>query len=339
MVSDLPLVRVCVPTYNASATVLETMRSLLAQTYPNISLCVSDNASTDNTVALLENLQDARVEVARLPENIGAEGNFTHCIQLAAGKYTAIFHADDVYEPEMLSKQVAYLEAHPEVGAVFTQATMIDEQGQALGRLGAPPTGESGVVHFDFLRLLQTMLLHHNFLVCPSVLVRTEIYRQHIVHWGNAAFRSSSDVDMWLRLAQYGPIAVLDEALMRYRISPAQFSERVRNRTERADFFLVMDDYLARPEVRAQLSEVDLRHYQWLLQHENVACAMNLFAAERFAEARVRLRGSLGWETWRAAWHTRRGKVVLATALLLRVLWASPRTAHWLKFLKSLAWR
>lgn len=336
---ERPLVCICVPTYNAAATVREMLMSVLAQTYPNFVVHVSDNASTDDTIKVIEALADPRIIVHRNETNIGGEGNFNRCIELAEGKYTAIFHADDLYEPEMVEKQVAFLDAHSDAGAVFTQATTIDAQGKALGRIGQSPDGQTGVAYFDFRHLLQTLLLHHNFLVCPSVLVRTKIYQQHIVAWGSAAYRSSSDIDTWLRLAQYQPIALLDEPLMRYRISPAQFSERIRSRTERTDFFLVMDDYLSRPAVRALLDEADLRHYQWLLRHENVACGMNLFAAERFAEARQRLRDTLNWDAVHAARHTRRGKVTLAAALLLRLLWGSPSTARVVKILKNLVWR
>jgi glycosyltransferase involved in cell wall biosynthesis len=338
----MPLVCICIPTYNAEGTVRETLESILNQTYRNLVVHISDNASTDETLGIIESIGDERVTIHRNEVNCGGEGNFTRCIQLGTGKYTAIFHADDIYEPDMLAKQVAFLESNPEIGAVFTEATMINERGIAIGATGGIPGKRTGQVRLSFRELLQTMLLYHNFLVCPSVMVRTPIYRDHIKEWGGQLFRSASDVDIWLRLAQQQPIAVLDERLMRYRISDTQGSHRNRVRTERLDFFLVMDNYLARPEVRDLLTADDYRHYAWLERHERVARAMILFGLGRAADARDLIRGVLSWDAVRAAWCTRRGFVTLAGFALLRVLTpfgASGKAMALVRSAKNISWR
>lgn len=342
MSNELPLVCICVPTYNVAVTVRETLASVLAQTYPNLVVHVSDNASIDETLKVVGAIPDARIHVHRQSENIGAEGNFTKCIQLASGKYTAIFHADDVYDPDIVAKQVAFLEAAPDVGAVFTGARTIDENGVLLGAIGRAPDASGSVVRYNFRELLQTMLLHHNFLICPSVMVRTEIYKKDIREWGSSLFRSSSDIDTWLRLASKTPIAVLNEPLMSYRISGAQFSNSIRNRTERADFFLVMDNYLTRPDVISLLTKDDLRHYDWLLRHENVARALNLFVLGKSIEAKELLRGFFSRDTLRAAMHSRRGLVTLAGGCLLRILTffgMENRSAAVIKSIKKIAWK
>lgn len=342
MSNELPLVCICVPTYNVEVTVREALESILTQTYSNLVVHVSDNSSTDETLRVVESIPDARIHVHRQIENIGAEGNFTKCIQLATGKYTAIFHADDVYDSAMLAKQVAFLEANPDVGAVFTGARTIDENGVLLGAIGRAPGVSGSVVRYNFRELLQTMLLHHNFLICPSVMVRTEIYKEDIREWGSSLFRSSSDIDTWLRLASKTPIAVLNEPLMSYRISSAQFSNSIRNRTERADFFLVMDNYLARPNVISLLTKDDLRHYGWLERHECVARALNLFVLGRSIEAKELLRGFFSRDTFSAAIHSRRGLVTLAGGSLLRFLMflgMENRSASVIKSIKKIAWK
>lgn len=342
MSNEPPLVCICVPTYNSANTVRETLASILAQTYPNLIVHVSDNASVDDTLKIIESIADGRVRIHRQEKNIGAEGNFNRCIQLAEGKYTAIFHADDIYEPEMVAKQVAFLEANPGVGAVFTEAATIDEQGVPLGAIGRAPDSEGYVTYFGFHKLLQSMLLHHNFLVCPSVMVRTEIYKDEIREWGSSLFRSSSDIDTWLRLARKQPIAVLGERLMRYRISRAQFSDAIRNRTERADFFLVMDHYLDRPEVRSFITKDDLRHYGWLERHERVSRALNLFVLGRLSEANDLLKGLFCWDSIYAAIISRRGVVTLAGGVLLRILMPfgpSKKAVAIVKAIKNNSWR
>lgn len=337
-----PLVCICVPTYNASTTVAETLESILAQTYETIIVHVSDNASTDDTLQVVESIVDSRLFVHRNRENVGGEGNFTRCIGLASGKYTAIFHADDIYEPNIIAKQVAYLEANSAIGAVFTEAVTINEDGRPFGVIGAAPSNDGGVVRFDFPKLLKTMLLQHNFLVCPSVLVRTSIYRNEIKVWGSSLFGSASDVDTWLRIASLQPIAVLNEPLMRYRISREQYSHMNRQRTERADFFSVMDFYLARPEVRSFLTTDDLRHYGWLQRHERVARAMNLYALGRVSEAKDLLKAVFCWDSILSAMRSRRGFVTLTGGTLLSLVsvFGSSRIGTIVAtYMRNISWR
>jgi glycosyltransferase involved in cell wall biosynthesis len=339
---ELPLVCVCVPTYNAASTVGETLKSILEQTYTNLVVHVSDNASTDETLKVVEAIADERISIHIQNENIGGEGNFTKCIQMATGKYTVIFHADDIYEPTMLAKQVDFLEKNPDVGAVFTGARTIDENGKFLGTIGRAPGQMKDVVKLDFKELMRMMLLHHNFLVCPSVMVRTEIYRNEIREWGGSSFLSASDIDMWLQLASKRPIAILGQQLMRYRISSAQFSESIRNRTERTDFFLVLDSYLARPEVLNFITTDDLRHYGWLERHEKVARALNLFVLGRSDEVKGLLSGLFCWDAVYAAIMSRRGLVTLAAGGVLRIILifgSNERIVNFIKKMRRNSWR
>lgn len=337
-----PLICICIPTYNAEETIRETLDSILAQSYSNIVVYISDNASTDDTLKAVESVADSRITIHRHDVNVGGEGNFTRCVKLATGKYTAIFHADDIYEPDMIAKQVMFLENNSDVGAVFTEAVTINEQGVPFGVIGGVPGSNGGVTRIGFRELLQTMMLHHNFLVCPSVMVRTEIYRDEIKEWGGSLFKSAGDVDTWLRLASKQTIAVLDEKLMRYRISSSQFSHMNRSRTERADFFLVMDNYLARPDVISLLTKDDFRHYGWLGRHECVARALNLFVLGRSIEAKELLRGFFSADTFRAAIHNRRGLVTLAGGcllLLLMVFGIKNQSAIIIKSIKKISWK
>ena len=318
-----PLVCICIPTYNAASTLRETLASILAQTHSDFVLKVCDNASTDDTVSIAESFGDHRISVHTNAANEGAEANFTRCIELAEGRYTAIFHADDVYERTMVERQVAFLESHADIGAVFTRAATIDEHGVVFGSLGGVPgavAGPSATTRLNFETLLKAMLLHHNFLVCPSAMVRTALYQERISVWGGRGFRSAADVDVWLRLASEQDIAIIDEPLMRYRISAAQYSHLNRNRTERADFFLVTDHHVRAPAVRALLSSDDLRHLRWLERHDRVARAMNLYGAGEIDAARALLRGSWQADTLAAAVSNRRGLVTLAAIVLLRML-------------------
>jgi glycosyltransferase involved in cell wall biosynthesis len=315
--NDSPLVCICIPTYNAASTVRETLASILAQSYPNLVVHVSDNASSDDTVKVIESIADPLITIHRHDVNVGGEGNFNRCIQLAAGKYTAIFHADDLYEPDMVAKQVAFLEANPEAGAVFTEASVIDEDGRVTGSLSLPRSMVSADHLYDFKTLFKAVLQYSNFFVCPSVMARTGVYQRDIQSWRGEAFRTSADLDVWFRIARQHAIGILPERLMRYRISVHQHSEKLRTRTLRSDFFLVIDHYLAQKEAQEFLSPVDWLHFYRLERTDRIVRAVNLYLSGHEQEARVLCADIFSADAFRAAFADRRGTITLAVGLLL----------------------
>lgn len=320
MSNELPLVCICIPTYNAAATIRETLESILAQTYPNLAIHVSDNASTDETLKIIESFADSRVIIHGHTENVGGEGNFNRCIQYAEGKYTAIFHADDLYEPEMVEKQVAFLEGHPEAGAVFTEANLIDEMGSRFGAICLPSSVASPNGLYDFETMFKAVLRHSNFFICPSVMVRTQIYQQEIKYWRGVLFKSSADLDLWLRILQSHPIGYLTERLMRYRISSNQFSACVRQGTGRADFFLVIDYYLAQEPVRALLDATDFNNYRLLDRRDRVMRATNLFITGDPKQANVLVHDVISLNALKAATKSKRGMFVLLVGVYVKLL-------------------
>jgi glycosyltransferase involved in cell wall biosynthesis len=317
---NFPLVCICVPTYNAASTVRETLESILAQTYLNLVVHVSDNASTDDTLKVIESIADSRVTIHQHDVNVGGEGNFNRCIQFAKGKYTAIFHADDVYEPEMVAKQVAFLEGNSTVGAVFTAARIIGSTGIVSKVIGRIDASSRGNFVCDFLILFKTILKNGNFIVCPSAMVRTDIYKNEIQRWRGDMFRSSSDLDVWLRVAESHSIALLGEPLMRYRVDSNQFSNRVRLRTERADFFLVMDYYLGLQNMQQFLTEADQRNYRLLVNNDKVWRAINQFVMGNVSEARLLLRAGLNIDAVVASLSSRRDLLTLLVSLFVQLM-------------------
>ena len=317
--SALPLVCVCVPTYNAANTILETIKSILSQTYPNLIVHISDNASTDATLSVIESIVDSRIKIYRGAENIGS-GNVMRCIDSAKGKYTAIFHADDVYEPSMVAKQVEFLEANADVGAVFTEASLINQMSKVVGEILIPQDIKSMNGIYNFPAVLKAVLRHSNFLVCPSAMVRTEIYQLDVKCWREDLFKSSADLDMWLRILKKYSIGCLPEKLMRYRISDHQFSAQVRLSTSRADFFLVADHYLKKSWVKALLSSIDWQNYRWLERRDRVMRAANLVIADQSRQAMLLLHDICSLDVLKAALKTKRGFFVLLLGLYLRIL-------------------
>jgi glycosyltransferase involved in cell wall biosynthesis len=287
-----PLVSICIPTYNSGATLGETLASVMGQSYPRLEILVVDNASTDNTIEVASRYDDPRIRIHRNTENVGAEGNFNRCIEMASGAYTAIYHADDLYTVQMVAEQVDFLERHPEVGGVLTEAVVIDGHGRKKGAISFPAgLGRKGAAYVGFPELFSALLRHSNFLICPSAMVRTAVYKNDIKGWRGELFGSSSDLDIWLRIARQSRLGLLPAKLMKYRVSDAQYSAKVRYQTERADFFRVIDHYLEQDDVRAMVTRADIDNYQKLVHRDIVMRAANLFLMGDFSRADALLNG------------------------------------------------
>lgn len=317
---ELPLVCICIPTYNAEATIGVTLRSILAQTYSNLTVLVVDNHSTDGTVGVVGSFDDARIALHRNPANVGAEGNFNRCIELAKGKYTAIYHADDIYEPEMVAAQVDFLESHLQARAVFTESVLIDQSGRFIGEIRQPASlVASGPLHY-FSEMFKAVLEHSNFLICPSVMALTSVYQSDIKVWRGDLFGSSADLDVWLRMLQRGPVGILPRRLMRYRISQRQFSANVRIDTNRSAFFSVVDFYLAEEGVQKMLTSVDMLNYERLERRDRVMRAANAMIGKQVDLARNLCPNIFTLKALRAALQTRRGLAVFLLALYMKLL-------------------
>src|SRR5690242_4329841 len=112
-----PLVSVCVPARDHAPFVGEALASALGQD-ADLEVLVGDDASSDGTAAVVASLGDPRVRLLRHPRRLGVAANRDRLRAAARGRYVAWLDADDAYEPGGLMRQLAVLEAHPEVGLV-----------------------------------------------------------------------------------------------------------------------------------------------------------------------------------------------------------------------------
>jgi glycosyltransferase involved in cell wall biosynthesis len=244
-----PLVCICIPTFNAAETLAETISSILSQLYQGFILHIVDNASTDRTLEIADQFAalDKRVHVHRHQVNVGAEGNFTRCLQMMEGEFGAIFHADDVYHPGMLQSAVADLVSHPKVGVVFCESLDIGPSGSVIGSRLAPIAGRrSGSLSIlNGQAVLSLVCKYGNIFICPSAVVRSAILRDEIREWDGARFKTSADLDVWLRIAQRHQVGIRHLSLMSYRVSAASHSFGLaRVRTAEHDIFLVLDHWV-----------------------------------------------------------------------------------------------
>lgn len=318
-------VSICIPAYNASRTIADTLESIVAQSYRDLLIVVVDNASTDNTVQIaLEYAKlDDRVRVIAHKSHIDGLKNFDRCINVADGEYTCIYHADDVYDPTIIEKEVAFLNRNANAGAVFTGSNQIDAEGAFIRRLRLPPeiTSSSATDHtFTFEEIFRLLLRDHNFLVCPSAMVRTAIYKEHVVSWNGSLFGSSADLGVWLRILEKYEIGILPEALIDYRISADQWTTKyLYSSTDRTDFFKVIDYYLEDQKVIRTLTSGDRSNLLLLEARDKYSAAANCIIKGDLQRARALTVGAFDPQVFKAAASLSRPR--LGNRLRVAVWW------------------
>lgn len=219
-----PLVSICVPTYNSARYLRESLDSIVAQTYDNLEVIISDNASNDDSVSIAKEY-GAKYGFTVLvnEENLGAFGNWNQLLALSHGEYVAIYHSDDIYGPTMVEESVALLERQPQVGLVGTLAMVIDGTGKERYPFQLP-AGVTPEAPCGFAEVFRAVLGHvgdRTFLVTPSVMVRRRLYRELGSFDTSGRFGSAGDYEMWLRVARRYPLAIIPQPLMRYQIGRA----------------------------------------------------------------------------------------------------------------------
>lgn len=328
--SPHPLVTVCVPAHNAARTLARTLDSILAQDYPAVEIIVSNYASTDQTAAIAQ--QYAARGVRYVYNAVGDNWNFV--LALTTSPFVALYHADDLYLPTMISRQMDFLQAEPDACAVFTMSQGIDENDQPIrqGTAQLPPELR-GQCKFDFPTLFNAILKHTDFISTPTLLARRETLAT--IGRFDYQFDSAADLDLWLRMARWRPIGIIDEPLHRYRVSPQQGSAQMeRTRTFEAHYFMVMDHYLALPEVSTGVQADALTFYEMQRSIDRVGRAMRLLLNGQAAEAGTLLQLAQPWKHLEAGRQRpyRLRQLLLGCALWfatrLRLGTAAGRVAH-----------
>lgn len=221
-----PEVTVLMSVHNGEDHLKKALDSILAQTLRDFELLVIDDGSTDGTPAILAACGDPRIKVVR-QENRGLAAALNRGLDLARGRYVARMDADDVCLPERLERQVAFMEAHPEVAI---SGGWVRAQGGGRDQAWRCPTHAAEV---------RCRLLFHSVLAHPSVMIRKEAVLREGLYY-DEAFRYAQDYDLWQRASRRLGVANLGEVLLDYRVGGWQgegkrdrqrpFIERVHRR-------------------------------------------------------------------------------------------------------------
>ena len=109
-----PLVSICIPTYNGAKFIKETLDTAVNQTYTNIEIIITDDNSSDDTVAICKEYakKDNRIKVFENPKNLGLVGNWCESIEKASSKWVKFLFQDDLFESNCVEKMITTALAH-----------------------------------------------------------------------------------------------------------------------------------------------------------------------------------------------------------------------------------
>lgn len=223
MTSRRPRVSVCIPTYKGAATLGAAIESVLAQSFTDFELIVVDDGSPDDTAAVVAGFPDPRVTYQRNAVNLGPEGNWNRCLELASGHYFKLLPHDDLLHPECLARQVAVMDADgvEQIALVFSARDVLDQTGRRVARRGYPST-RSGRLGASEVRR-QCVRRGTNVMGEPgAVLFRKSLASR--VGAFDAREPYVIDLDYWLRLLAHGDAYFIAEYLASFRVSSGQWS-------------------------------------------------------------------------------------------------------------------
>lgn len=213
-----PLVSVIMPIHNSGKYLSPALNSVLNQTYKNFELIIVDDASTDNSLAILKDYSKRhpkRIKLLKNAVNMGVSYSSNKAISKSKGKYIARMDGNDLMFPERLKFQVKFLEKNKGYVLVGGQVVEISGSGGFLGERKYPLTNEEIYKRMPiFMTVLQGATMINSTLLPKDFT------------WFRNDLRVAEDMDLFFRLFKYGKFANLNSFILSYRRHPFSISRQ-----------------------------------------------------------------------------------------------------------------
>jgi glycosyltransferase involved in cell wall biosynthesis len=297
----MPLISVNMPAYNAGRHIAAAIESVLAQTLDDLEVVVVDDGSADDTAAIVGRLRDSdpRVRLMSRP-NTGVVGARNDALRASVGEFIAVLDSDDIARPDRLERQIDHLREHPDCLAVGSPALVIDNDGDPLA-CWFPPLPPDLIDEVNLAGDRAAALCHSSVTMRREAVLRVGGYRE--------PYATAEDLDLWLRLAEVGRLASLDEALVEYRMHPANIGATQARRQRAAAEAAIADARRRRglppadprPPMREAIPADPAESYGWM-----ALGAGHSATARKYARARL-ARRPLSLSSWRFLYCALRG--------------------------------
>lgn len=203
------LVSIIMPSYNTAPFIAESIRSVMAQTYTDWELIIVDDASTDNTDEIVASchlreggdLPSSRIHYLKNDHNRGAAFSRNRALREAKGKWIAFLDSDDLWTPDKLEKQIAFMTKNGYAFS-YTRYEEMGEDGKPTGTIVDGPR-----------RITKTGMFNYCWLGCLTVMYDRDVVGDIQI----AEIQKNNDYAMWLKVCRKADCYLLDENLARYR--------------------------------------------------------------------------------------------------------------------------
>jgi predicted O-linked N-acetylglucosamine transferase (SPINDLY family)/GT2 family glycosyltransferase len=231
---SLPLVSICIPTYNGEKFITEAIVSIFAQTYSNLEILFSDDNSSDRTVEIAKSFQSQSPHKFSILEHdqYGLAANWNFCISQAQGKYIKFLFQDDLLQPNAIAEMVSLAEQDQEIGLVFSPRKLITSNNYPHEAIFLA-NHEAKDIHKGWSNLQsiqsgQELLQDINILEHPinkigepsTILIRKEVF--DVLGVFNPELCQLVDLEMWLRIMSQYKVGFVDRILSSFRIHDQQ---------------------------------------------------------------------------------------------------------------------
>lgn len=230
MRNNNPLVSVLIPTYNSAEFVKDTVKSIMNQTYQNIEIVITDDASTDGTIEILEKLEkeDKRIKLTKNKKNLGITDNMNSGIHKCNGEYIAILDGDDWAYPYRIEEQVKVMEDNPKVVLCSGYMDICDEDLNIQTTRSYPLSDDEirkAMVRYD-------PISHTTSMWRKDALLKTGLYSKK--------FPICRDYDLIVRISEFGEYQNIPKPLIKYRVRRnSETGKRIRQ-TQLYSFYIQM---------------------------------------------------------------------------------------------------
>ena len=209
------LISVIMANYNTPIEYLkEAIDSILNQTYSDFEFIIIDDCSTDSSIDIIKDYQDARIKIVENDKNIGLTKSLNKGLRYAKGKYIARMDSDDISLPNRFQRQIEYLECHPEVIVCGTW----------FEKFGVENIIRKPVIEDNELYRCQLLFSNTPITMChPSVMIRKSFLERYSLLY-DEEIKKAQDYAFWVKCSRFGEMAIIREVLLEYRTHLNQIS-------------------------------------------------------------------------------------------------------------------
>ena len=298
----LPLVSICIPTYNRPDYLERAIRSCLAQTYANFEIIITDNSTNTASAERVATIKDPRIRYYKNEGNIGAVGSCNRARSLVTGKYVKFLMDDDLIRPTCLEQTVAAFETNPTVGIVMAPMDLIDETDRRI---------------YPKFYVIRTMQYRYRYQVGDWLIPRRQILKDFLVNDypccvpSGLAYRTdcledfdaesdfAGDVEMCLRIAAKHDFYYIDQVLSSWRYIPVCHTARLHlEGLPIRVFYYLARRSLSDPEVRKLFAD----EWQEFVRDSFYFCTCRAVVLNLMAGLRARSPKVI-WETIKTVLH------------------------------------